>query len=69
MTRTTWVPTPHGETTATAYRETVEEAVGAYSQQEDGLFFELTGGIDSRLLLAARTPIRSSHAHVDSRTT
>ena len=55
MTRTTWVPTPRGETTATAYRETVEEAVGAYSQQEDGLFFELTGGIDSRLLLAART--------------
>ena len=53
-TRTTWVPTPHKETTATAYRETVEEAVGAYSQQEDGLFFELTGGIDSRLLLAAR---------------
>lgn len=53
-TRTTWVPTPRGETTATAYRETVEEAVGAYSQDEDGLFFELTGGIDSRLLLAAR---------------
>lgn len=54
MTRANWVPTPHGEATATAYRETVEEAVGAYSQQEDGLFFELTGGIDSRLLLAAR---------------
>ena len=53
-TRTTWAPTPRGETTAAAYREAVEEAVDAYSQQEDGLFFELTGGIDSRLLLAAR---------------
>ena len=53
-TRTTWAPTARGETTATAYREAVEEAVGVYSQQEDGLFFEVTGGIDSRLLLAAR---------------
>lgn len=53
-TRATWAPTPGRETTATAYRDAVEEAVGAYSQQEDGLFFELTGGIDSRLLLAAR---------------
>ena len=57
-TRTTWVPTSRGETTASDYREAVEEAVDAYSQQEDGLFFELTGGIDSRLLLAAR--LRSS---------
>jgi hypothetical protein len=53
-TRTTWAPTPRGETTATEYREAVEEAVHAYSQEEDGLFFEVTGGIDSRLLLAAR---------------
>ncbi len=53
-TRATWVPTPHGETTATAYRERIEEAVAAYSLHEDGLFFELTGGVDSRLLLAAR---------------
>ena len=54
MTRATWVPTPNGETSATAYRDAVEEAVGAYSVPEDGLFLELTGGVDSRLLLAAR---------------
>jgi hypothetical protein len=53
-TRTTWLPTPRAETTPTEYRERIEEAVAAYSQQEEGLFFELTGGIDSRLLLAAR---------------
>ena len=53
-TRTNWVPSPREETSPASYREAVEEAVAAYSQHEDGLFFELTGGIDSRLLLAAR---------------
>jgi hypothetical protein len=51
---TMWAPTPDGEATPAEYQQAVVTAVEAYSRRADGLFFELTGGLDSRLLLAAR---------------
>jgi len=48
-----WSPSAVDSTTA-EYRQALADAVETYSAPEDGLFFELTGGLDSRLLLAMR---------------
>jgi len=52
--RPRWIPRAGRESRPGDYEREVLDAVDVYGSRPDGLFFELTGGLDSRLLLAAR---------------
>ena len=49
-----WHPRPETDASESDFRSAVLDAVETYSADSDGLFFEVTGGLDTRLLLAAR---------------